>query len=221
MLCHTGCVLLRALDIEGNFKETITKAWQDEKGTCGKTSPSHSARKSNQSILKEVSPGCSLEGMMLKLKLQYFGHLMRRTDSLEKTLMLGKIEGRRRRGWQRMRWLDGEHQHWPGAMITEAEVSISSSGLVGDSPTISPDLVIPSHPNYGTRTPASLLGAVKNYRQQEEMKDTRKGGRPAKKSTHLVSPPQLSNSECSLATASCDPHHGSPTSFHSCPYLCL
>ena len=64
------------------------------------------ARRSNQSILKEISPGCSLEGLMLKLKLQYFGHLMRRADSFEKTLMLGKIEGRRR-GWQRMRWLDG------------------------------------------------------------------------------------------------------------------
>ena len=64
-------------------------------------------RKSNQSILKEISPGCSLEGLMLKLKLQYFGHLMRRTDSLEKTLMLGKIEGRRIRRWQRMRWLGG------------------------------------------------------------------------------------------------------------------
>ena len=65
------------------------------------------ARKSNQSILKEISPGCSLEGLMLKLKLQYFGSLMRRADSFEKTLMLGKIEGRRRRGWRRMRWLDG------------------------------------------------------------------------------------------------------------------
>ena len=65
------------------------------------------ARRSNQSILKESSPGCSLEGLMLKLKLQYFSHLMRRTDSLEKTLMLGRIGGRRRRGWQRMRWLDG------------------------------------------------------------------------------------------------------------------
>ena len=65
------------------------------------------ARRSNQSILKEISPGCSLEGLMLKLKLQYFGHLMQRTDSFEKTLMLGKIEGRRRRGQQRMRWLDG------------------------------------------------------------------------------------------------------------------
>ena len=65
------------------------------------------ARRSNQSILKEISPGCSLEGLMLKLKLQYFGHLMRRVDSLEKTLMLEKIEGRRRRGQQRMRWLNG------------------------------------------------------------------------------------------------------------------
>ena len=65
------------------------------------------SRRSNQSILKELSLGCSLEGLMLKLKLQYFGHLMRRTDSLEKTLMLGKTEGRRRRGRQRMRWLDG------------------------------------------------------------------------------------------------------------------
>ena len=64
-------------------------------------------RRSNQSILKEISPGCSLEGLMLKLKLQYFGHLMRRADSLEKTLMLGKIEGRRRRGRQSIRWLDG------------------------------------------------------------------------------------------------------------------
>ena len=64
------------------------------------------ARRSNQSILKEISPGCSLEGLMLKLKLQYFGHLMGRADSLEKTLMLGKIEGRRRRGRQRMKWLD-------------------------------------------------------------------------------------------------------------------
>ena len=65
------------------------------------------ARRSNQSVLKEISPGCSLEGMMLKLKLQYFGHLMRRVDSLEKTLMLGGTAGRRRRGRQRMRWLDG------------------------------------------------------------------------------------------------------------------
>ena len=65
------------------------------------------ARRSNQSILKEISPECSLKRLMLKLKLQYFGHLMRRADSFEKTLMLGKIEGRRRRGWQRMRWLDG------------------------------------------------------------------------------------------------------------------
>ena len=65
------------------------------------------ARRSNQYILKEISPGCSLEGLMLKLKLQYLGHLLRRTDSFEKTLMLGRIEGRRKRGQQRMRWLDG------------------------------------------------------------------------------------------------------------------
>ena len=65
------------------------------------------ARRSNQAILKEISPGCSLEGLMLKLKLQYFGHLIPRADSFEKTLILGKIEGRRRRGWQRMRWFDG------------------------------------------------------------------------------------------------------------------
>ena len=65
------------------------------------------ARRSNQPILKEISPGSSLKGLMWKLKVQYFGHLMRRADSFEKTLMLGKIEGRRRRGWQRMRWLDG------------------------------------------------------------------------------------------------------------------
>ena len=65
------------------------------------------ARRSNQSVLQEISPGCSLEGLMLKLKVQYFGHMIQRADSFEKTLMLGKIEGRRRRGQQRMRWLDG------------------------------------------------------------------------------------------------------------------
>ena len=65
------------------------------------------ARRSNQSILKEISPGCSLKGLMLKLKLQYFGHLMQRTDSFEKTLVLGKIEGKRRKGQERMRWFDG------------------------------------------------------------------------------------------------------------------
>ena len=75
------------------FEKTLESPW--------------TARRSNQSILKEISPGCSLEGVMLKLKLQYFGHLMRRVDSLEKTLMLVGIGGRRRRGRQRMRWLDG------------------------------------------------------------------------------------------------------------------
>ena len=74
---------------------------------CGVEEDPWTTRKSNQSILKEISPEYSLEGLMLKLKLQYFGHLMQRSDSFEKTLMLGKIEGRRRRGRQRMRWLDG------------------------------------------------------------------------------------------------------------------
>ena len=76
-------------------------------GICKSLKVPWTARRSNQSILKEISPGCSFEGLMLKLKLQYFGHLMQRADSFEKILMLGKIEGRRRRGQQRMRWLDG------------------------------------------------------------------------------------------------------------------
>ena len=83
------------------------ECWRIMLLNCGVREDSWTARKSNQSILKEISPGCSLEGMMLKLKLQYFGHLKQRVDSLEKTLMLRGIEGRRRRGRQRMRWLDG------------------------------------------------------------------------------------------------------------------
>ena len=95
------------------------ESWTLKKGECQKIDAFElwcwrrllrvpwTARISNQSILKEISPGCSLEGLILKLKLQYFGHLMRKADSLEKTLMLGGIRGRRRRRWQRMRWLDG------------------------------------------------------------------------------------------------------------------
>ena len=90
-----GIMIFKDIDIKGTRKYGISVfiLW--------------TARRSNQSILKEISPEYSLEGLMLKLKLQYFGHLMWRTDSLEKTLMLGKVDGRRRRGWQRMRWLDG------------------------------------------------------------------------------------------------------------------
>ena len=77
------------------------------------------ARRANQAILKKISPGCSLEGLMLKFKFQYFGHLIRKADSFEKTLMLGKIEGRKRRGWQRMRWLDGRPTvGWPPTQQT-------------------------------------------------------------------------------------------------------
>ena len=93
---------------ELDYKESwALKSWCFWTVVLEKTLETWTARRSNQSILKEISPGCSLVGLMLKLKLQYFGHVMQRADSFEKTLMLGKIEGRKRRGRQRMRWLDG------------------------------------------------------------------------------------------------------------------
>ena len=116
-----GCLLWPVRLVKAMVFPVVTdgcESWTIKKGECRRIDAFElwcwrrllrvpgTARRSNQSILKEISPGCSLEGLMLKLKLQYFGHLMQRADSFEKTLMLGKIEGRRKRGWQRMRWLD-------------------------------------------------------------------------------------------------------------------
>ena len=121
------------------------------------------ARRSNQFILKEISPGCSLEGLMLKLKLQYFGHLMQRADSLEKTLMRGKTKGRRRRGWQKMRWLDGiidsmdmglgglqelvmDREAWHAAVhgVAKSRTRLSNwTELKGDWRNLFPDLHLP------------------------------------------------------------------------------
>ena len=106
ILCYRLCMLFvnkNALEYVNDFNISINELWYWKR----LLRVPWTARRSNQSILKEVSPGCSLEGLMLKLKLQYFGHLMQRVDSLEKTLMLGGIGGRRRRWRQRMRWLDG------------------------------------------------------------------------------------------------------------------
>ena len=105
------------------------------------------ARRSNQSILKEISPGCSLEGMMLKLKLQYFGHLMQRVDSLKKTLMLGGIEGRRRRGRPRMRWLDSITDSMDTRLGKLQESTKTHVHRVGDA-------IHPSHPLLSLSPPA-------------------------------------------------------------------
>ena len=102
------------------------------------------ARRSNLSILKEISPGCSLEGLMLKLKLQYFGHLMWRTDSLEKTLMLGKIEGRSRRGRQRMRWFDGITNSWSLPKLMSIESVMPSNHFILCCPLLLLPSVFPS-----------------------------------------------------------------------------
>ena len=123
------------------------------------------ARRSNQSILKEISPECSLEGLMLKLKLQYFGYLIQRTDSLEKTLMMGKIEGRWRRGWQRIRWLDGIPD-WGWAMLgfpvyhQLLELAQTHVHWVGDAIQSSHPLLSPFSPAFNLSHHQDLFQSV-------------------------------------------------------------
>ena len=121
------------------------------------------ARRSNQSILKEISPGCSLEGLMLKLKLQYFGHLIWRADSFEKTLMLGKIEGRRRRGQQRIRWLDGITDSMDTSLSKLRESTQTHVHWVSDA-------IQPSHPLSSPFPPALNLSSIRVFSNESALR---------------------------------------------------